>query len=870
MLTLPIALGLIEFAAEFVHVARKNTFEAPGVNAAIFTSRQALAMSKLGVCSLLRNVAPLDIPDLVKLAVVTSPPKAKKYAEMIALRILLDETDPADLLFLDENQVISQEPDVKIRNELSKSAQLLHNILEFIDVNQSVDLDQSIDQLKFINSIEQEIFGLDPNEFELFEFADKLKFMRKRIAFDLVGGRSAIIQEKMEDWFEIFDTCRRKILQAIPMMENEGIVNGFLLGWIPEMKKFASESSMVNFLHLLDVAGYWDEQKVARDVPFLDSKGLETIFEPLTHRELVQTVELLRTSEDQLLRFGVDPSTYSPNLSRLINEIEQHFLHNAAIFDDVLTFPDLFEEAMERDLIDSLIANSKEYYQPMDLLKKAHELDDILHSNISERLYNERRELFDDLLLEDLLESEIPNFEWMDMVQEKFANLKEDEELSFMDHSIVRDNLFEQLEGSKNETMQDLYKQMLQTSTDLMINLSESGENLENAVEKARSNKIPVNGNQIRSKGQDLGLDEKEIAKLLGSLYEYLKDLIEVDDPTFFEVNRLLEQGNLAPQETQNLIGIAIKEKKVDALGAFCQTSLLETMAQIPNSQEGQDMLTQALGAGGGENLLYQWFRLQHRIPHSFRQIIKDHVKRIIIEIAKSRSASLIGSSDAGPLPEGSIRPFMLGDDLDTIDLEETIENLLDSGKGLSTISYDDFIVKKEISGRRCVVFLVDISGSMAGEPLGSASIVTAMLLMAFSRDELGVALFESNTHILCDISKKIELDEVVDEILELKARGGTQMREAIQWANTQFKMSTSVDKIFIMLTDAMLGDFHQSQQALQHLTDQGARSVLIVPNNLRGMGNVQQIIRAANCEVIQVKDWRRFPEIVSKVLSTK
>jgi hypothetical protein len=73
---------------------------------------------------------------------------------------------------------------------------------------------------------------------------------------------------------------------------------------------------------------------------------------------------------------------------------------------------------------------------------------------------------------------------------------------------------------------------------------------------------------------------------------------------------------------------------------------------------------------------------------------------------------------------------------------------------------------------------------------------------------------------------------------------------------------------MFVMVTDAMIGDFSRSQQHLINITEQGASSVLIVPRHMYGMGNIQGITESANAQIVTVNDWKEFPEIVSRVLS--
>ena len=73
---------------------------------------------------------------------------------------------------------------------------------------------------------------------------------------------------------------------------------------------------------------------------------------------------------------------------------------------------------------------------------------------------------------------------------------------------------------------------------------------------------------------------------------------------------------------------------------------------------------------------------------------------------------------------------------------------------------------------------------------------------------------------------------------------------------------------MFIMVSDAGLGDFGRCEPHMRKISDLGATSTLIVPHSGFGMGNIQSILNAANAELITVHDWKKFPEIVSEILS--
>jgi Mg-chelatase subunit ChlD len=444
----------------------------------------------------------------------------------------------------------------------------------------------------------------------------------------------------------------------------------------------------------------------------------------------------------------------------------------------------------------------------------------------------------------------------------------EDENLDWEEQYRIAQELLKLKDKIGNEFISQQLEEELEHFVDRMISSSTTSEELTQSVDFAKDYQIPFNPEKVKKKGRDLGMSEQEIAKLLGGAFEYIKTLIENKQASYEKTHVILDKAQLPTEQRQQLIDLSIKEGSEGALGALAAVDLKQVTDSIPQTDEGKELLEKALGVGGGENLLYQWFEQGSTLPPWLRDIVKKHAKRIMIDLAKKKAASLIGSSEAGPLPEGSTRPYFLGDDVDTIDLDETIDNILDQGKKINDIRVDDFIVRKTVTGRRCVIFLVDISGSMSGPPLASSTIVTAMLLITFARDELGVALFESDTHVLCEIDEKIDIDEVVDEVLDLTARGGTQMSAALAWAEKQFELSRSQDKMFIMVSDAGIGDFNRCQEHMRKIAEMGATSTLIVPHNMFGMGNIQSILQAANAELIPVRNWKDFPEVVSEILS--
>jgi Mg-chelatase subunit ChlD len=853
-------MSLVDFGAIFVNEARKAVDEVPGIKKTAFTSRQSQAIVSLGISKLLRLQEELGADDLVNLAVITTPPEAQKYSEMIALRILFgDVRDVVTPSFDIPTADGLQDPDQDMDPQMKAQHLLMNEVLKFLELQKSVDLSKGLEEYRFAEFAEEEIYSSDPSKYDNFQYDEKLDLARKRTAYNQIGGRSGILQSHLSNWDQVFDTAKNSIRKSVPHIDNSGMINSEFLDVNQDVRDLSREQSIKNLSELFEGIKQPEEA---------DMSHYEDIMDNMTQREIFNSLQAMNELESQLRRMGLEQSKFAPSLQKIQDYLGDKFREDASTLDDVLNQPNLFDEHLSRENLEEFVENSMKYNSPMEMLEKAKQIDDLFGTNLSSYILDKFEEQFKELDIEDFVENPISSAEWFDSFNQKLDEFKEDESLNWEDQKRMAEDLLDLKDKVGNEFISNQLEEELEHFVDRMISSATTPEQLTESVEFARDYNIPFNPQKVKKKGHEVGMSNEEIARLLGGAFEYVKSMIENQEATFEKTHVILDKANLPQQQIQQLIDLSIEQDAEGALGALAAVDLRQVTDSIPNTPEGRELLEKALGAGGGENLLYQWFQHANRMPHWLRQIVKDHAKRIMIDLAKKKAASLIGSSEAGPLPEGSTRPYFLGDDLDTIDLDETIDNILDQGKQIDDVRVDDFIVRKTITGRRCVIFLVDISGSMSGPPLASASIATAMLLITFARDELGVALFESDTHVLCEIDEYVDIDEIVDEILDLEARGGTQMSAALEWAKKQFELSRSEDKMFVMVSDAGLGDFNRCQPHLEKIADMGATSTLILPHSGFGMGNIQSILNAAQAELITVKDWKNFPEIVSEILS--
>ena len=277
------------------------------------------------------------------------------------------------------------------------------------------------------------------------------------------------------------------------------------------------------------------------------------------------------------------------------------------------------------------------------------------------------------------------------------------------------------------------------------------------------------------------------------------------------------------------------------------------------------------LSAGSGENLLKQWFIHRKNLSETTKQKVKELAKKMLIELGIYYSRAHLGSSTTGPIPINIVRPYSIGDDFENIDLEETINNILEKGKKLDHIKYDDFFVFETAKGLRTVCFELDISGSMTGDKLVYMAISATMLIYSLRRDEFGITFFESNTHVLKNLDEEVNLEKIADELLSIKAKGGTRLQSALEWANKQFKdHSNSREKLNVLFTDAEVFDIKEALIEFRKMRSLGVDFILVCPETSYNLKEAKKMVKVAGGQLLSIKNWEDFPKLFSDIINSR
>lgn len=889
--------SLIDFAVDFVQEARKDR---PKHVRSDFSIRQAQSIALLGTGMIVERGAALGIEDLLQLAVRTTSPDDQGYAHAVALRVLLGDERES---FLPQEGTGQEVPTELMPSSMPGSAPSresmaqalerhrlsLKEVLDALHLRSSIDPSRGRDEMRqaqqFLQEVQQGLFGQDQQPASSQE---QLERARRKIAFDLNGGFEGIQNRGIKDWEEMLEQARRQLLQKVPFGDLSTLAQGQLMGAGDQLREASLDPFVQRMTELLQDSGCPVQE--GQD-PFKDMSG----------SQLARCMDALEEYEALLDRMGIDPADYATGLEGMKESLADRLRQRASTLDDILRNPRAFQGDLSREDLMRTLQGSQHIEGPLDLLRKAHEADDLLDTDLADMAYQQTRDEYNDLDASTIASSPIMCNEWLDALQQAMAR---EEGMSWGQSSQLVQDLQDILERATTpsmirqrvqESIAQACSNMIQQSrsldqlasvtrqasdsgvTDLLrgdfgewvdaqVPGSPTPEHLTDMIETSKRHQWPFSTDGVRRRGNELGMSPMEISALVGDGFEYVKHLIQNDDPSFERLDPLMQSLDLTEDMFDELLQESLQHDSSGGLASLAQQDLPRVASSIP--QDKMSLFKKAMGAGPGENLLMQWYESGGELTGEMREVIKQTVKRVVIEMGKKKASSLIGSSEAGPIPDGTHVPYILGDDPDTIDLEETVNNILSKGKSIEQASVDDMIARKTVSGRRTVTFLIDTSGSMHGAPLAGAVLATSMLLHAFSRDELGVAIFESNTHVMCEVDTKVDIDTLMDTVLDLEAGGGTQMQRALAWAEEQFVRSSSSDRMLIMVTDAMIGDLYRSDIHFKNMDGMNVTSVLAVPEDTRGLGEIQALLNAANASLVPIGDWKEFPEVVGRILS--
>lgn len=382
---------------------------------------------------------------------------------------------------------------------------------------------------------------------------------------------------------------------------------------------------------------------------------------------------------------------------------------------------------------------------------------------------------------------------------------------------------------------------------------------------------VKLNEQMMMEYGQSIGCSVDELNEMLYTDFESFLKSIRNQSKDVFGYKNSLQGLNLTQNQVQMSNETALSHKNRPALGALASENL-SLAIKTAQKMGAEDFLLSSLSAGFGEDILRQWFIFRDDIPSVMRDKLKKILRKIVISTAMDMARKKLGSAESGIMASSQTRPFKEGDELDLIDIEQTLENIISMGKNSEQIIPDDFIVHDQRKGRIALVILLDISGSMTGkERLAYCSFLITMLLSRLKEQEIGIALFESDTHVLLEVmDEKPEIDKVIDELLEIRARGGTVINRALTWAYDQFKKIDEEQLYFLVASDFEFFYNIRNHKDFKGLQKLSPKTYLIAPGVSINNWELKQWEKAFKANVVQIHNEKEIIDTVCKIISNR
>jgi Mg-chelatase subunit ChlD len=826
--------------------------------------RQAIAICKL-ILARFMNKGVCEINDFIEIAVVTSPLENQALARKIA-KELLTYNEPM------KNRMSS---DV-VKSDMfgGESAQ---DLLDDLGLGLS-ELDEVFDDFELLDNFFNELEDIDLDQLmdeslnDFFDrFSEELEEDPYKTALDVIDKNAIANFNQFEDLEALLDYARDLLKNKLNHLEPEDIDAAEKLDLLDEIiskSDSLKEKIMSQLVKDQNLANFKDSlSKALSDNSF---KGLNIAEFALKSNKLNQQGQ------------NIVKKLLKQNLSKSNKNVNDIFNTSKVLGSN----PNIAKKEMDNILNSSLNLPFKDAYS------NAKNFDQYFGDNLSEQYLDEINDNFDNFIKDknssdikkDLINNPLKSPAWRKLMSNIIDKDVQSINKDYSDKQMVDaqmknyiDNLIDFKQNCSDLSCQSQLNNKVSELVDNTVECAATKDSLSNMVKDFNKMGFSPNISSIKNAGKRLNMTETEILNLIEKSYKVFKQLVMENQSNYQTYKDYLEQLKLSPQQINEIVKLALggapqKQPNLEVLSALSEKNLSQVLRSAEQmGDDALDMAFSALGAGSGLDLLEQWFYSRHNISAKVKKRLKEIIKQIMIDLGINAANSLIGTAKSGPLVENIVIPYTLGDDFELIDLEETINNLLEGGKTVEMISNDDFLVSKTTDGLRCLVLELDISGSMTGNKLAQMALCTTMLVYAFKPEEIALTFFESNTHKVKNLDENVELEKVVDELLDITARGGTCINHALKWANLQFeKKARSKYKLNILFTDADVFDFNNSLRELQIMREKDIRFVMVVPKFGFSPVMAKKMVKEANGVLLTLNQWRDFPKLISDIITNQ
>ena len=863
--------------------------------------RQSISIVKLLLAKFERNFS-ITLDDYIKSAVFTTPIEDQFIARDIAWKLLYQQ----DLIEEFNAKKLMEEQEILadlLGNEESKMDDDLDVIFDELSKLRE-EINYSEELVKIQNDFEQKYHN--PQQFNTFfqELEQKREIEPFKDLIDYLGGLDNIAKLRIGSMEELKEIVKNDLLNQCleqqgmqgmqgsqsgqqGIQQDQGTMNdqmGQQGQQGTQNVKIGTCSSLQQKLNLaerLNISSqmYQNSQDPLEKFVFGLQNNVPTnqLFSEVSNGNLSDFLSKINSAKEENL---ITPQN--------VNEIEKFvseqlaMKRNATINDykeAALSLGKKLDSLLESSM-HSMVENSIQSISYPELMSAADFLDTNFGSDFIPRLkeaYEKYSETLKNLNFNDLISNPNLSGAWRNAINEALQrelNMLQGMSPANADYqfSDLQKKLQSALTQNPDIHTNDFLKQIQgNLSNNYMQTLSDPVQFMKN-LEQLKNWGANFDSNQMLQKGKSLNIPEDQLMEIFNPGFEFIQNMIQNGVDNFERYQKALGKMKLSSQQIENLASQAVStgQPLKNALSALANKNLKSVLESIEDRVSESDIrdVLYGLGAGAGEGLITQWFLNRDDLSKNTRQILKEYIKNLMFELGAKYANMYMGTAESGPITQNRVRTYEDGDDPDLIDMEETLQGILESGKQIRWIENDDFMVSVTEKGLRSVCMELDISGSMSGEKLSYMAICTAMMVLKMDIQELAISMFESNLHVIKDLDESVDQDKIADEVLEIEAMGGTVIRNAIDWAQKNFKKHVqSKIKINIMFTDAEVFDIEKCEKKLKEMVDDGVQFIFVVPKFGYSGQLAEKLREWTDGIILSIENWKDFPEQVSKLI---
>ncbi|MHA1864682.1 MAG: vWA domain-containing protein, partial [Candidatus Thorarchaeota archaeon] len=667
---------------------------------------------------------------------------------------------------------------------------------------------------------------------------------------------------------ELKDTASSELMERFGAMSSKDMQNSQVLDCLDQVCDSPNAAEQIAAKSLRG------DKDVQQEFSKLSERDTSTAARALRHMEEMGTLTPdQQKAMDKKLQEDLDDlseaADYASELGRVPENIDKHIKDAAQKFSlsDAAEFAKKIKEATGKDIMDDLLEQFDEQY------------DAGASENVDMR---------------QLAENARQNKSWENLVEKEAKSLLDSADSRSSPSDFLRSSLAQNQPHEQNLPSQQTKKEWdkaMQKLADGAVDKSPTKSHLRQTVKHvSRLGQVPSE-KTIRKAGERLGMSEEEILELINPSFEVIKKLIQAGVSDFDRLHNLMSAAGLSQQQLRQLGDLAAQKENQSALGAVAHEDLHAALGTAGSGmrqgygrsyggsqgQTGQpvdknraDMAFGGLLGGPATNIIKIWYTYRDQLPADLKKRLLEISKRLLIDLGMRYARQTMGSSMLGGIQESTtVRPFRIGDDIDLINLEETVDSLLSQGRtNFKVIETSDFLVTETYMGHRAFYWALDKSGSMdSPKKLGMLAISVMAGLYGIKKDDFGVVLFDSVTHVVKEMAEKtVAVEKVAADLLEARAGGGTGGAESIKLALRNFEDTKAKEKIFIFSTDMYLSDQKVCEDLVENMKPMGIKLIVLVPTHEHNPQAARALAKKGHGVVLDIDSIDELPAKLLRV----